>query len=407
MSERAIREWRIAQRHEARKAFGLVAPLLFLLFAVFVAPIVVVLIQSVQNSEVSEAFPRTVRAIGHWDPAELPDESVYCALVTDLGVLRKGADKAILGRAAKRLNYELPTFRALLFSSAEQVDTSEGQQCKSRLIKIDSRWGDVRYWAGIRRNISRYTDFYILSVLDLQRDLKGRIRRVPADQAIFLMVFARTLWVAAIITVFSLCLGYPIAYLLATLPTRTSNILMYLVLLPFWTSALVRTTAWLVLLQGNGIVNQVLIATGLVRRPLELIFNRTGVIIAMTQVLLPFMILPIFGVMKSIHPQYVKAAMSLGANPLIAFIRVYVPQTLPGVGAGCAIVMISALGFYITPAIVGGPHDHMVSTFIADYINVLLSWGHAAALAVILLILIVCVYCAFYRVIGERRLAGR
>ncbi len=201
-----------------------------------------------------------------------------------------------------------------------------------------------------------------------------------------------------------LVLGYPVAYLLASVPPRLANRLMFFVLLPFWTSLLVRIVAWIVLLQREGVVNSVLRFLGAIDRPLDLVYNLTGVLIAMTHILLPFMILPIYSVMKGISPSYMRAAASLGANPLIAFIRVYLPQTIPGLGAGCLLVFILAVGYYIAPALVGGPHDQMVSYFIAQYTNVSINWGMASALGAILLVIVMLLYLVYNRLVGIDRM---
>ncbi|MEO1018392.1 MAG: ABC transporter permease, partial [Pseudomonadota bacterium] len=207
------------------------------------------------------------------------------------------------------------------------------------------------------------------------------------------------------ITLMTLLLGYPVAYLLATLPMRTSNLLMILVLLPFWTSLLVRTSAWIVLLQQQGVVNNTLVTIGLVddQNRLELIFNQTGTIIAMTHILLPFMILPLYSVMKTIPPSYVRAAKSLGATDWTAFWRVYFPNTLPGIGAGAILVFILAIGYYITPELVGGTSGVFISNRIAFHISSSLNWGLAAALGVLLLACVLILYWTYDRLVGIDR----
>jgi len=176
------------------------------------------------------------------------------------------------------------------------------------------------------------------------------------------------------------------------------------VLLPFWTSLLVRTTAWVVLLQNQGIVNEVLIWLGIVQAPVQLIYNRIGVYVAMTHVLLPFMILPLYSVMRGISPNYVRAAKSLGAPPTTAFLRIYVPQCLPGIGAGCLLVFILALGYYITPALVGGAGDQMIAYFIAFYTTSTINWGLASALGAVLLAATLMLCALYNRLVGTDRL---
>jgi len=176
------------------------------------------------------------------------------------------------------------------------------------------------------------------------------------------------------------------------------------VLLPFWTSLLVRTVAWVVLLQREGILNNLLISLGIIDEPIRMIFNRFAVYVAMVHVLLPFMVLPLYAVMKGISPSYLRAASSLGARPAIAFRRVYFPQTLPGVAAGCLIVFIQALGYYITPALVGGADDQMISYFIAFYASKTVNWGMAAALSIMLVAATLVLYAVYDRLVGIEKM---
>lgn len=192
-------------------------------------------------------------------------------------------------------------------------------------------------------------------------------------------------------------IAYPLAYWLSTMSERRANLFMILVLIPFWTSILVRVAAWIVLLQSEGLVNKALMALGLTQAPLELLFNRIGVYVSMTHILLPFMILPLYSVMKSIPPTYTRAAISLGSHPFAAFWRVYVPQTYPGVGAGALLVFILALGYYITPALLGGPNEQLVSYYVAYFTNVTLNWGMASALGALLFAATLVLYGVYRR----------
>jgi putative spermidine/putrescine transport system permease protein len=241
-----------------------------------------------------------------------------------------------------------------------------------------------------------------LSALDLRQGVDGGIERTPEERRIYLQVLGRTLGISLLVTICTLILGYPVAFMLATLPQRTASILMIFVLLPFWTSLLVRTSAWKVLLQQQGVINDVLVYIGLIadNARLELINNATGTIIAMTHILLPFMILPLFSVMKTIPPSYLRAAKSLGANDWTAFWRVYFPQSVPGVGAGAILVFILSIGYYITPELVGGTSGIFISNRIAYHISTSLNWGLAAALASMLLIVVLALYWTYDRIVG-------
>jgi putative spermidine/putrescine transport system permease protein len=235
--------------------------------------------------------------------------------------------------------------------------------------------------------------------------VSGQIGRAAEDQRIYLEVLGRTLALSASVTLLCLVMGFPVALLLTQVQQRTADWLMVLVLLPFWTSLLVRTAAWVVVLQKEGMVNSLLLKLGLITEPLTLIYNRTGVLVAMTHVLLPFMILPLYTVLKDIPPQFMRAATSLGAPPAMAFVRVYLPLAAPGVAAGSLMVFILALGYYITPALVGGGSDQKLSYFVATYTTDTGNWGLAAALGALMLATTAGLYAAAHKLSGGRALA--
>ncbi|WP_263262243.1 ABC transporter permease [Pseudomonas sp. RIT-PI-S] len=391
-----------AERLNRWKAQALIAPLVVFLLVVFLLPIVTLLQRSVANPEVVGSLPRTVEAVRAWDGKGLPGEAAYQALSQDLAQARVNQQ---LGDLSKRLNMESAGYRSLLMKTAKALpaDDMPGPY-KQALEAIDERWGDPAYWQVIRRNTSAVTPYYLLAALDHRIDDLGELAPATPDQAIYLDIFGRTLWMGLVITGICLLLAYPLAYLLANLPARQSNLLMILVLLPFWTSILVRVAAWIVLLQSGGLINSALLAMGIIDKPLELVFNRTGVYISMVHILLPFMILPIYSVMKGISPTYMRAAISLGCHPFASFWRVYFPQTWAGVGAGCLLVFILAIGYYITPALLGSPNDQMVSYFVAFYTNVSINWGMATALGGLLLLATVVLYLIYNRLVSVSRL---
>lgn len=391
------RSLRRAERKSALQSLLLVAPLLAFIVASFVLPLAFMLYRSVDNPEIADTLPRSVAALSSWDGRALPDEPVFAAMAEDL----KAAQKArTVGLVGKRINYEVPGARSKFLKAGRDVEKVETGPWKPVLLASDPLWGDVGFWTVLKRSGARLTPFYLLSAVDMRQDAQGAIARTFPDQAIFLDVFVRTLWISLLVTLCTLVLGYPVAYLLAGLPQRWSNLLMILVLLPFTTSILVRTTAWVVLLQTNGLINDLLIWTGLAAERMQLIYNRGGTVLAMTHIQLPFTVLPIYSVMKTISPSHMRAARSLGAGPAYAFWTVYVPQSLPGVGAGCLLTFILCLGYYITPALVGGPLDQMVSYFVALYTNRELNWGQASALGVVLLAITMVFYALFNRFIG-------
>lgn len=391
-----------AERMNRLKSQALILPLLAFLVLTFLVPIAALLYKSVSNPEVVRSLPLTVEAISAWDGKSLPADAVYKALSQDLAEARRNQT---IGDLSKRLNMELAGYRSLMAKTARKLPfKEEPASYKDAMEQLDERWGDPAYWQVIRRNASSYTPYYLLAALDHRIDDLGEVARATPDQAIYLDIFARTFWMGAVITVICLLLAYPLAYLLANLPTRKSNLLMILVLLPFWTSILVRVAAWIVLLQSGGLINGALLKLGLIDQPLQLVFNRTGVYIAMVHIMLPFMILPIYSVMKGISPSYMRAAISLGCHPFASFWRVYFPQTVAGVGAGCLLVFILSIGYYITPALLGSPNDQMVSYFVAFYTNSTINWGMATALGGLLLLATLVLYVVYSWLVGASRL---
>ena len=390
-----------ARRRAAVQALLLALPLVVFLLATFIAPIALLLARSVQNREVPDSMPALTRALDTWDGRGVPDEATFALLASGL---RQAQQSGQLGTVARRLNFVQPEFRSLLMRSARGLPSDAPPAWKPAMIELDERWNSPEIWRLLKRAATSPTPDYLLTAVDAQVTPQGSIASMPANASVYRDAFVRTLSISASVTLLCLVLGYPVAWLLANLPARSSNRLMLFVIVPFWTSLLVRTTAWYVLLQPGGVINSLLMGLGLTAHPLPLIFNRTGVLIGMTHVLLPYMILAIYSVMKGVSPVYVRAAQSLGAHPFIAFVRVYIPQTLPGVGAGCFLVFVLALGYYITPALLGGAGDEMISQLIAIQTNQQLNWGLAGALSAYLVIFTAVFYFLFNRIVGIDRL---
>lgn len=391
-----------AESRRKWRAFSLTLPLLVFLLLTLLVPIAALLMRAVENPEVAKALPTTVEALAGWDRASQPQAAAYAALVQDLSHLPDTADA---GALARRLNTEAPGARSLIMGAYKALPIEgDAESVRQQLLDKDARWAEPEFWQAIAKNGSRWTPDYLLASVDLKRDANGHIERMPEEQRAYSGILVRTFQISFIVTLLCLVLAYPLAYWLSTLPERKANVLMILVLVPFWTSILVRVAAWIVLLQSEGLVNGALLGIGVISEPLALLFNRTGVIISMVHILLPFMILPLYSVMKSVPPTYVRAAVSLGSAPLAAFVRVYVPQTFPGVGAGALLVFILAIGYYITPALLGGADDQMLSYYIARYTNVEVNWGMACALGALLLATTLVLY-GVYRRIGKSDLA--
>ncbi|TSE19915.1 Putrescine transport system permease protein PotH [Tepidimonas alkaliphilus] len=390
-----VRRLRRAQRRQQWRAAALTAPLLLFLLVFFLVPLGAMLLRGVENPEVADALPATARALQHWDRHHAPPDAAYAAVVADLYAIEEPAQA---GALARRLNSEVPGARSLIMGTYRAVRSAPPPPEKARaaLLELDVRWAELEYWRAIAKNTRRWTLDYLLSAVDLRRDVDGGLHRLPPEEAVFGDILLRTFGISATVTVVALLMAYPLSFWLSTLPERRANLLLILVLLPFWTSVLVRIAAWIVLLQSNGLINRGLQALGLIDAPLPLLFNRTGVIIAMVHILLPFMILPLYSVMRSVPANYLRAAVSLGSHPLAAFFRVYVPQTYPGVAAGCLLVFITSIGYYVTPALLGGAGDQMLSYYIAQYTNVEVNWGMACALGGVLLAATLVLF-GFYR----------
>ncbi|MCX7255154.1 MAG: ABC transporter permease [Polaromonas sp.] len=388
---------RRVERRKRLRAIALTLPLLIFLAVTFLVPLGALLVRAVENPEVASTLGKTGSALADWDRKELPPDAAYAALLADLGAIPETAQAGVL---ARRLNTEVSGARSLIMGTYRALPLGTAlspAQAKEKLLAQDPRWGELPYWWAIAKNSSRWTPDYLLAAVDLKRDAQGSVVRVGADEAAFSDILLRTFSISAVVTLLCILLGYPLAYWLATLNERKANLMMILVLLPFWTSVLVRIAAWIVLLQSNGLVNRFLMFTGMTDTPVPLLFNRLGVIIAMVHILLPFMILPLYSVMKSVPTNYVRAAVSLGSTPLAAFFRVYVPQTYPGVAAGGLLVFITSIGYYVTPALLGGAGDQMLSYYVAQYTNVDVNWGMACALGSVLLTTTLILYTVYRR----------
>ena len=394
---------RTANLRPCLRAAGLVLPLLAFIGLTFIAPLATMLVRSVYDSVVADALPETLGLLRQWDGKAPPAEAVYEAAARELA---KARAERTLGQVASRVNRIHGGLRSVLTRSTRKLQKVGEGPWRDAMIGVDDAWGEVRTWHAIRSAGERFTARHYLNALDLQRLPDGSVARQPEERRIYLPLLWRTLLVSLGITGLCLLLGYPIAHLIAHAPPRRANLLLALVLVPFWTSLLVRTTSWIVLLQNQGVLNDALVALGLIGDDgrLAMIYNMTGTFVAMTHVLLPFMVLPLYSIMRAIPPVQMSAAASLGANPLQAFCRVYWPQTLPGVGAGSLLVFILAIGYYITPALVGGSSGQLISNMIAYHMQTSLNWSLAAALGGILLVCVIALYWLYDRLVGVERM---
>ncbi|NTJ43715.1 ABC transporter permease [Agrobacterium larrymoorei] len=376
----------------------LLSPLLLFLVGFFIWPLLSMVSQSVSDTAVLRLLPKSTQIVAEWDRQTPPTSEMQAALISDLKAVD---DTQALGDMVRRLNSARPGFRTLMSKTTSAL--ADGAASPVDLVSIDKRWGQPDYWIAIADALSPITDRNLLAAVDLGRNSAGDIEHLPADQSVNGVILARTFWIAALVTSACVLIGFPYALIAASLEGWKRDLMLGAVLLPLWTSLLVRTAAWFILLQEQGLINEMLQWIGLISDPLPLIFNRIGVIIAMTHVLLPFMVLPIYSVLITIPRNLMPAAASLGAHPLWAFIKVLLPLSLRGVASGCLLVFISAIGYYITPALIGGPGDQMISSVIAFYATGTANWGMAGALGVVLLVATLVLYSVYARLSAEEQ----
>ena len=388
-----------AERKNKLKAFLLVAPLLLFLVITYIFPIGDMLIRSVDDREVSNMLPKTFKSMKGWDGQDLPSEEVFEAFYLDMKLL---IEERREGKLSTQMNFTKNGFKSIIKKLRREMESFEEGNYKEQIMAVHKRWADVDYWRAIQSRSNSFTKEIYLKGIDMYTDENGKIVSVPEDRQIHRVLWIRTLEVAFFVTVFCFLMAYPIAHLLATLPMKYSNLLMICVLLPFWTSLLVRTASWMILLQQQGVVNDFFVTIGLVaddNRP-EMMYNKTGTYVAMTQILLPFMVLPLYSVMKTISPSLMRAGKSLGGTPFVAFWKVYFPLTIPGIGAGCLLVFILAIGYYITPALVGGASGTLISNQIAFHMKSTLDWSFASAMGLMLLTGVLAIYWIYNKLVG-------
>ena len=391
-----------AERKNKIKAFLLVSPLLLFLIITYIFPIGEMFTRSIDDKMITNMLPNTFKSMEKWDGQDMPEEDVFKNFYIDFKNL---VEKKEHGKLAQRLNKEKNGFNTILkklFRQIQRNKIDENGSFKDQITSIHKRFDNVEYWRAIKRTAPPYTMAKYLKGMDLYLDEKGEISQVAEDRRIHRILWLRTLEVAFFVTIFCFLMGYPIAHLLATLPMKYSNLLMICVLLPFWTSLLVRTASWMILLQQQGIVNDFFVMIGLVAddsRP-EMMYNKVGTYVAMTQILLPFMVLPLYSVMKTISPSLMRAGKSLGGTPFVAFWKVYFPLTIPGIGAGCLLVFILAIGYYITPALVGGASGTLISNQIAFHMKSTLDWSFASAMGLMLLSGVLVIYWLYNKLVG-------
>ena len=389
-----------AERKNKIRATLLVLPLLLFIFFTFIVPIGSMLARSTDDSYINNVFPNTFKIYQKWDRQGLPPEEVYAAMFLEV----KNASGFEIGKASTRMNYAKSGWKSMIKKSKrkfKKIDLNDGP-FKEKMIKADKKWADPEYWLALGVMVDPKTYEYYFNAIDKKYDSEKNVIDQPENRQIYVKTWIKTFKVSILVTFFCLMLGYPIAYLLATLPLKYSNLLMICVLLPFWTSLLVRIVVWMVILQQKGVFNNLMVISGLIadENRWQLMYNQTGTIIVMTQILLPFMVLPLYSVMKTISPNYMRAALNLGASPLHAFWKIYMPNSVPGISAGGMLVFVIAIGYFITPELVGGKDGQMIGNWIGYHLKTTLNWGLSAALGGILLAIMTVLYWVYNKLVG-------
>ena len=392
-------------RREKIKAFALVSPLLLFVLVFFITPICIILIKGIYNPKIKTLLPNTVVSMQTYNYKEgLPKEESLKILLSELKVLAAERNSGVL---SEELNRMVPGFGSVIKKTSRKIknqDIESIESYKDYLVKISKRWENPKYWMTIKRASDGFTLSYVLSALDLEFNIEGKIVQKDESLRIYLPVLLKTLYMAFLITLITMVLAYPTSYYLASLPKSKANLLMIFVLLPFWTSILVRIVSWITLLQQKGVANDLMMYFSIIDQPLDMMFNQFATVVTMTHILLPFMILPLYGSMRSVDQTYIKASSSLGANPFITFFKVYFPLTVPGLSAGAILVFIISVGYYITPALVGGIDGQMISNLIEFHMRSSNNWELASAMGGILLFITITLYWVYDKLVGVNSL---
>lgn len=388
----------------APRVWWLLAPLVLFQAVLFVLPILYMFHNAFHEPNVVRGLPNASALLGR-ATALPPGDEVFRALATDLAEAQRRREDSLILKPVRHQSAETWTMmRGLLAVGPDALASMSADD----FLALDPRWGEAVPWRVLQRLSDGYTAHYFLAALDLEFGADGAVRRKAAEQRVYLPVLATTLEISFTVTVLTALLGYPVAYYMTVSPARTRAVVLFLVLLPFWSSLLVRTYAWIAILQRDGVVNKALLGLGAIADPLKMVHNRLGLTVAMVHVLLPLMILPLYSVMRRISQDSVRAAESLGASRTRAFAGVYIPQTVPGLMAGATLVFATSLGYYITPVLIGGAGEAMTSSLIAININQVVNWGLASALAIVLVATAISIFIAGLLLSGRiaRRMMG-
>jgi len=376
------------------------APLAVLLVCFFVVPLLFVVHTALHNPVIGNAWPDFVSALRR-DREVVPGEEVFRALTK---ALARDKQAGTHRETLKPFSQQDPELWRLLQQAVERLPPRDFPSAKAWLIAIDPAWSEPDTWMVIRRVAAPYTTHYFVNAHDARLTPKGTIRLKPAERRGYGKALVETLALGVSVTLISLLLGYPLAYRLATMPPLSARIGLHIVLLPLWSSVLVKTFAFMAILDRQGIMNSVAAALGWIDEPVHAYPSRGALIATMVYVMLPFMVLPVYYRMRNVSIDYLRAAVSLGASPARAVITGYLPHTVRGVMTGCLLVFVLTTGYYVTPALMAEAKNRTMSVLIVEFATTIANNGMAAAMASMLLVLVLGLAIVYVRYFGPIRL---
>ncbi len=380
-------------------SYALCAPLLLLLGVCFLLPLLYVLHTGLYNPVIGSAWPEFIQALRD-DHDDVPGEPVFRALVQEMQ--RQQEDEAYK-LTLKPFSQQDPQLWRLLQRMAETLPPEGFGSAKAWFIGTDPAWAEPDTWKVIRRIAAPYTTHNLVNALDVTLTPDGNLRLKPAERRSYSLAIRDTLIMGFWVTLFALLLGYPLAYRLVTMPRTPARVVLSGLLVLLWTSVLVKTYAWMAIFDRNGVINGMLLGTGLIEEPLSLRPSQTIVIVAMTYALLPFMILPIYQSMRKVSLDQLRAAVSLGAPPARAVFTAYLPTTMPGIAAGCLLVFVLSIGYYTLPALAAGPAETTISMLLVEFAVTIANNGMAATMASFVLLTATGFYVVYIRTFAPIR----
>ena len=380
-------------------SYALCAPLLLLLGICFLLPLLYVLHTGLHNPVIGGAWPEFIQALRD-DHDDVPGERVFRTLVR--GMQSQQEDEAYK-LTLRPFSQQDPELWRLLQHAAENLPPQGFGSAKAWFIGSDPAWAEPDTWKVIRRVAAPYTTHNFVNALDVTLTPTGNLRVKPVERRGYSLVIRDTLIMGCWVTLFAILLGYPIAYRLVTMPKIPARIILNGLLMLLWTSVLVKTYAWIAVFDRNGVINEMLLGTGLIEEPLTLRPSWTVVIVAMTYALLPFMILPIYQSMRKVSLDQLRAAVSLGASPARAVFTAYLPATTPGIAAGCLLVFVLSIGYYTLPALAAGAAETTISILLVEFAVTIANNGMAATMASFVFVIAAGFYFAYMRTFAPLR----